>query len=374
MSDFLKKLQQSFSSSHFLCVDVGMYGMKVIAVSKKGSTINIKNAFTITDIGKYYNGQDLFNVNGIAEQLSQFIALEKIKSKKVNLTFTSSKLQTRLVSVPDIPAKQIRSFVELEYQKQFPNFNKISDVLDYMPLGRYSKEGSTQAQLSLLLSLFPVADATRIIKEFQSKKFFVETIDVDTHALGNIGRLYNDDDSSDIAVFDIGHETSQIVFLRGETIVFSRNIPFGVNSLARALQNQEDLSAKESFEVIEEFGLMAHEEIVKGSNTIFNEDYNEIIEGSITNALNEAYRSFQTVNSNFGLSISKVLLTGGIAKLNHSKELSQKILETEVDTWQLEDGEFITLSNGTRLVNKTERTLDGTYATCIGLAVRGNFE
>lgn len=374
MSDLIEKLKVQFSSDNFLVIDIGIHGMKIMEIKRKARDYHIKKAFTIPEMSKHFTGPDMFNVNGIVDSMSQIIQLERIKTKNVFLSFSSAKLQTKFINVPELPEKEIRTFVELEYQKQFPNLNKLTDVVDYMPLGTFTKEGSIQKQLSLLLAQYPVIDAERVVKEFKNKKYNVNIIDVGVHGLGNVGRIHNDLENRDIVVFDIGYNTSQMVFLRDQTVVFSRNLAFGTNTIIKGLQNQEEITSKEAESILHEVGLHTEEDIVKGNRTIFADDYNEMVEGYLTNTLNEAYRSFQSVNSTYGLDISQVLLTGGFSAIPYSQELVQKILEMDVETWGIDDSDKIRLSNGSKIVNQTDKVINGAYATCVGMAIRGNFE
>ncbi|MEJ1518117.1 pilus assembly protein PilM [Bacillus cereus] len=374
MSDFTEKLKIQFTSDNFLVIDIGIHGMKVMEVKRKSRDYYIKKVFTMPEMSKYFTGPDMFNVNGIVDSMSQIIHLERIKTKNVFLSFSSAKLQTKIINIPELPEKEIRTFVELEYQKQFPNLNKLTDVVDYMPLGTFIKEGSNQKQLSLLLAQYSVIDAERVVKEFKNKKYNVNIIDVGIHGLGNVGRIYNDLENRDIVVFDIGYNTSQMVFLRDQTVVFSRNLAFGTNTIIKGLQNQEEITNKEAESILHEVGLQAKEDIIKGNRTIFADDYNEMVEGYLTNTLNEAYRSFQSVNSTYGLNLSHVLLTGGFSAIPDSKELVQKILEMDVETWEMDDSDKIRLSNGSKIVNQTDKVINGAYATCVGMAIRGNFE
>jgi len=373
MSSITDKIKYQVSSDNFLVVDIGTQNMKVIEVKRKGQTFQIKKAFTISEMSKFFTGPDMFNVNGIVESLSQILQLERIKTKNILLSFSAGKLQSKIISVPELPDKELRTFVELEYPKQLQNYNKMTDVVDYMPLGIFTKPNSNQKQLSVLLASYPIIDAERIIKEFQKKKYKVNVIEVDVAALGNIGRIYNESDSEDIVVLHVGHNISQMVFLKADAVVFSRTVAFGMGNLIKSIQNQEDISFAQAESIVKEVGLHATEDVQSDNFTIFADDYNDIVEQYLTNTLNDVYRSFQSVNSNYGLSISSVLLTGGFSSVSGSQEISQRILEMSVEEFYIENGEKIRLENGITIVNDTEKIIDGVYAICLGTAIRDAF-
>lgn len=359
------------STDHFLTVDIGTSGMKVMEIKRRFTRYSIEKIFYLPEMNKFFKGKDMVNLSGIVETLVHILQLENIRTRKVYLSFTTSKMQSRVVKLPEVQEKEMKSFVEIEFQKQFPNNSRISDTMDYMPMGKFKKDEMTANMV--LMSVFPISEASTIIKEFHSRKLVVDVIDVDAHALSNIGRIHLSE-AIDKAVVEIGNDNSQIIFMRGDTPVFNRQLPYGISNIVKALQNEADLSVKDAEKLVEEVGLIAKETvIVKGHETIYKDTYNEIMDDSFGGHLNEVFRSFQFANTNLGLEIEEVILTGGITAIKGAEELSKSILDLEVTNFELDEQDFVSLPNGCSIVNNTGRNIPGSFSICLGMAIRGNF-
>ncbi|MFP3727423.1 pilus assembly protein PilM [Priestia filamentosa] len=365
-------MRYQLSSEEFLSIDIGSHNMKVLEVKRKGQNYAIKKAFTISEMENYFTGADIFNVNGIVETLSQITQLERSKTKNVILSFSGAKLQTKIINVPELPTKELRTFVELEYPKHFQNFNKITDVVDFMPVGTFVKPNTNQKQLGVLLASYPTSDAERLVKEFQKKKYKVNVIDVDVAALGNVGKVYSNEENENTIILHVGHNISEMVFLKGNAIVFNRTVGSGITGLIRAIQNQEDITALQAESLLREVGLQAAQDITLDNLTIFADDYNDIVEQYLTNILNDAYRSLQSVSANYDLNVSTILLTGGFSSITHAKEISQRILEIPVEEFRMGKEEKFRLENGITIINDTGKKIDGSYAICVGMAIRNS--
>lgn len=367
----LEQLKYYLTTDHYLVVDIGTFGMKIMEVKRKMTKYSIEKAFYLPEMNKFFKGKDIVNLSGVVENLLHILQIENIRTRKVILTFTTSKLQSRIVKLPEIQEKEMKSFIEIEFQKQFPNNSRIIDTIDFMPMGKFKKDEMTNNMA--LMSVFPIAEASSIVKEFQKRKLFVDVIDVDVHALTNIGRIHKTD-SIDKAIVEIGNDGSHIVFMRGDAPVFNRQIAFGISNIIKALQNEADVSVKDAEKLIEEYGLIVENDIlVKGFQTILKDTYNDIIDEVYGGALNEVFRSFQFANTNLGLEIEEIILTGGITTIKDAQKLSKTILDMEVSIWEVQEDETIQLPNGCSLVNNTGRLIPGSFSICLGMAIRGNF-
>lgn len=180
----LEQLKYFMTTDHFVVVDIGTFGMKIMEVKRKMTKYTIEKIFYLPEMNKFFKGKDIINLSGVVENLLHILQIENIRTRKIILTFTTSKMQSRIVKLPEIQEKEMKSFIEIEFQKQFPNHNRISDTMDFMPMGRFKKDEMTN--LMALMSVFPTSEASSIVKEFQKRKFFVEVIDVDVHALSLI--------------------------------------------------------------------------------------------------------------------------------------------------------------------------------------------
>lgn len=353
------------STEHFIIIDIGTYGAKVMEIKRRFKEYSIEKMFYLPEMNKFFKSKDIINMNGIVENILNMLKVEEIKAKTVILSFTSNKMQSKVIKLPDIADKDMKSFIEIEYQKQFPNSSRLSDILDYMPVGKLKIQDQIGAMI--LVASFPIRESTNIVQEIESKRLNLKKIDVDVNALGKTGIEF-DSENVDRVVFDIGHETSHLVFIRDSTIVFSRPILYGTSNLAKALQVEEDITLKDAERIIEETGVKTTEDVlVRGYKSISRETYNHLVDENLGSALNEAYRTFQFVNSNIGIDVDEIILTGGFSCLPGAIEVTKSSLDMNVVIWSFDKEEIQHLANGCRIKNNTGKVINGTFATCFGM-------
>ena len=357
------------TTDHFVAVDIGTFGTKIMEVKRRFTTYSIVKVLYLPEMNKFFKGKDIINIKGIIDNIAHMLQVEEIKAKKMILSITSSKIQNKVIKLPDIPEKEMKSYVEIEFQRQFSNSSRISDILDFMKVGKLRHNENISSMV--MIATLPISEANNIVQEIESSKFHLHTLDVDAHALGNTG-IVQESEHIDRVMLDIGSETSNLVFIRDKAIVFSRPVLYGMSNLAKAIQVEEDISIKDAERIIEETGLIAKEDVlVRGYKTIGKDIYNSIVEDNLGSALNETYRAFQFVNTTLGVDVEEVILTGGFSCLPNAVEMTKTTLDLNVISWSLEKERTIILPNGCKVTNNTGKSINGTFATCFGMAIRG---
>lgn len=394
-NNFLVDLKMNVTSDHFLVIDIGSFSTKIMEVKRKKKLYSIEKTWSINEMAKFYKNKTIVSPNGIVEKIMEVIRFENIKAKKIYLVFSTHKLQNKIVTLPKVEAKEIKSFVDLELQKQFPDANKLTDIIDYMPLGEFIKDSTVHTMT--LISVIPNIESETIVKEFSKHKLSVTVIDVDLHLMGNISRLNHikemqkvnegisiqdtnqDEDSNgiialDTAIFEIGNETSNIVFTHNGVPIFTRSLTFGMSTIIKSIQNVLEVSIKDAEWFLEEKGLKTEKDISRGEERIDARFYNEVVESNMGNSLNEVFRSLQYVSSNFNVNIDKIIIVGGGARYEDIDTITTNVLEVPTERWTIAQGESIQLDNGTSFVNNTDAEISGEFALCYGLMLRGNIE
>lgn len=358
--DELKKYKNKITKDHYLVLDIGTKHLKGLEITRKGTELLIKNKFMINGMERYYNGREIEDVNGIIETLIRVLRMKKIDIEKVDVLFTSSNLETKIIKVPDMEDKEIKNFVALEYQKQFQGQNQSTHIMDYMPLGRVEDD---RMDIMVLIASLPTVESNNIYRNFEKNKVQVRSIEVDIHALGNALLLTHLKDECK-TILHLGNDTSLLLFIKEQTIIYYRSFNFGFNTLVKQIQKELKCPLRNAETIVRDLGFSFDENY---ETELDKEIYYYLMKKNFGDFLKEVYKSIDYVKIKLKLQTNSLYLAGG---LSNTKDLSRFINESIGMRSKLWNFKMKELKSGFTVTNDSDNLIGPEYAMCLGVAVR----
>lgn len=369
--DYIKKpenIKHIPSSGSFLTIDIGSDEVKIMEVSRKGISYFITRTISIPGMQKFYKGKFISNRKSIVETIVYTLQKEKIKTKNIFLLFSSDKTQSKVIQLPKVNPKELKGLMTVEFQKNFPNSDQSTDVFDFMEVGTAAQ--SDYEELTYILALCSVYEASELINEFKKKKYFVKYVDADSSALRNLAVTHKKKVENK-AIIDLGHEFSKAIFIKKNDAVFSRDIEYGSDKILKHIQNELQVTSKKSEDLLFRYGLVADEDLILSKSKTFPyQEYNRIIEESFTSGINELSRALQYLSTNLNFQTEEVIIAGGLGNLVGTASLVEKVSDLPSHVWSMSEGEKISLPKGLSIVNNSLLSIDSSFAVCFGMALR----
>jgi type IV pilus assembly protein PilM len=195
----------------------------------------------------------------------------------------------------------------------------IDDVnVDFQKLGPGAAEGQADVLL-VAVKKDKINDYVNLVKDAGLEPVVV---DVDAFALANMCELNYEVEAGITALLNIGASVMNINILRDGVSIFTRDITVGGNRYTEALQRDAGLTYDDA-------------EKIKRSETVDGADMdqlNGIIATVTEDIVGEIQRSFDFFRSTTGSDkVSRVLLSGGCAKISQFTKVLSERLEIPVD-------------------------------------------
>lgn len=357
----LTQLKGLFLREQGLVLDMGAHTVKVLDVHKKGETVTVNNFLEIENVEKYFNGKDITNIDGLANDVNRVLKITDLKPKKLDLVYNSSQLQTKIIKVPDMSEKDIKEFVDIEYHKSFNGVNSNTHIFDYLPFGTIEEED--RLEHSILIATMPIVESAKLLKAFEMRKMNINAIETNIHALGNALNLV-DTESPHKMIVHIGKEYSIVLFSRDNVPVFYRMFAFGYDQLVREIQKEVQTSISNINSMLKTIGFVSDDGFKSDIDQL---EYQRIIRESFSTFVNEIYRSINYVKMTTKFEADHLFLSGGVANMEGLVPYIEENLAMEVKKWMFKGFE----QKGRVVSIKGDETLGPEYALALGLSVRG---
>ncbi len=275
-------------------IEIGYLVTKVCEVDYQAKNPKVYSSFSIPTSVNVLNDGTVTVIPEFTERLRNALAKNKIKSKQVIFTISSTKIATRNVTIPFVKEKQIIDVVKANAKDYFP-----VDITKYQlgySIQRIVGDGKTK-QYELLVLAAPLG----LVKSYYDLAADLKLEIVGLDYIGNsLFQLLKDDCAEgENLIIKVDEGTSYVMVIKNGAISFIRNISYGV---LEALQEIMDsgkwgvaTTPDKALEIANKENVLGDEEIARALAQL---------NSSIARILD--YYSSQNSNSDF----KKVYLTG----------------------------------------------------------------
>lgn len=310
------------------------------------------------------------------EQVDEDALVEALKQvagphlKEAITCIGGEQVVARTVRLPRMSEKEMEAAARFEVEKFVPTpVDQL--IVRYVPLERPVSEealstpraaaarareaqgppGGQEEGQSVLLLAVPAATVFRYHSIFSRAGLVVTAVDHHAFALW---RLFGRATAGTLALADVGAETSHLVVVRDEEIKFVRLLPIGGSALTRRLMDAYGVELAEAEEMKREAAVGVDGD--QGSPGAIGAG--DFLIAGLSEIAREIRRSLEFCASQDGLTVERLVLSGGSSKQRGLAEFLQADLgvTVEVGVPQLEFGPGV--------------VFDPAFAVAVGLALR----
>ncbi len=283
-----------------IALDIGSQKTKILHISKDGGRPAIDRALVKPTPPGSFNGGEILQEDDLALFLTKCIGEWEMEAEGSVIAGISGKgILTKQINIPKIEKSLIAEHLPFEAEQYLP-YDLDEVDLDYEIL---KGVGEGPEQIPILL----VAALQKTVSSYNSlfEKAFIacETLDASVFALFNsFERSHKLSESEVCLLADIGFDSSNIVIVLKNQVVFTRNIAAGGNLYTKEIQAKMGVGWAEAEEL----------KISAGKKESQAKEALSIIEASHAALCDEFYSSYEIYLNFFANhSAAKIYITGG---------------------------------------------------------------
>jgi type IV pilus assembly protein PilM len=343
--------------SKVIGIDIGTTSVKVLEMSKSGRTLSVdRYAYEAITPGLVIDHQ-IKDIDKVADFIARAVKQSGSKAKQAAICVSSNNVITKTITVqPDLNADELESLVEIEADRVVPY--ALDEVnIDFSHRGKSSTSpGEDEIQI-VVCRKNVVDDYVMLMSE---AGLTPAVVDVDTFTLARVYGLVSQGfagggEKRTSALIDFGHNTSRLMVFHNNSIIYTRENPFGGRQLIDAI-NQK-------------YG-MPHEEAMTAlrNNELPGSFKTDVLKPFVKTLVQELLRTLQFFySSSTHNNIDELMITGGCAQVGNI----EKIIEKRIEVPTVVINPFASTRIGSRIDKKQFRRDIPSLAIASGLALRG---
>lgn len=339
--------------SSVIGLDIGTHSIKLVELG--GSIASPKiNAWGVAKTPENTFAENaITNVDQLAEAVRGLITQSGATSKIAAVAISSSHAITKVIGMPvEIGELELEEQVNIEALHFVPY--PIDEVnIDFEVIGRAA---NNEQENDVLLVACRRAIVDEYIDLIEASDLQLKYVDIDTYALERVcrgqKRLVGESDDP-LALFDIGTNTSHLILLDKQRVIYSRHQNFGGVQLIKQIRKEYGVSAEEAE------GILNSAQLPGDFIASVQEPFAEQLQQEINRALQFFY------SSSPHSSIDSLVLSGGCASLEGLAGDLEMKLRTKVSVLN-------PFSSARVMSNRsTVARYSASMSTAYGLALRG---
>jgi len=308
-------------SKQIVGLDVGTSAVKVFQLKESGGGYQlVQSDVCPLDPDVIVDGT-VMDAERVVSAIQEIFSSKRIKTKNVALSVSGISVIVKKITLPEMTEEELDESIHWEAEQYIP-FD-IEDVnIDYQILGPVGEEGANQMEVLLVaVKKDKINEYTSLVEEAGLTPVVV---DVDAFALENMYEInYEIDRNEAVALIDIGAGLMNINVILNGMSAFTRDISIGGNQFTEAIQKEFGISFEdaEKLKKGEDVEGVTFQEVVPILEAVSNDVASEIL---------RSFDFFRATASRNKTPISRVMISGGCAKMKGFKDFLAKHLGMEV--------------------------------------------
>lgn len=360
------------ASKKAIAIEIGYSFTKVCEVDYKAKTHKIYKSFTVPNGAEVVNDGALMISPEYVENLQRALVANRVKTKQVVFTVTSSKIASREVTIPFVKENRIMDVVNANATDYFP-VDLSQYQLAYTILGTIGETKGAQ-QYKLLVMAVPTALLAGYYDLAKALKLELAAID---YASNSIFQVVKDECAKGRHIIvKIDERASLVMAVENSVLTFTRSVSYGFEEVMDTVMNTlcwgEVSSVDQAIRV-----LQRNECIIPGAGTDEDAEDSERAEASAMSAKDRALEDVREAvmpliggitrvidyyaSRNSGEGIERILLTGAGADFKGMAQMLAR--ETNMPVTVLKE------AAGWNLMRNFRNECFSEYIACVGAAV-----
>ncbi len=266
----------------------------------------------------------IMNSAAVVEGIRDLIARHKIKAREVTTCISGHSVIIKKIALPQMSEDELSESIQWEAEQHIPF--SINDVnIDTQILHK----GDETGQMDVLLVAAKkdvIQEYTAVIAEAGLKPLIV---DVSCFAIENSFELNDESGGEVIALVNVGASIANIYIIHNGVYAFARDVNIGGNQFTEEIQKQLNVSYEEA-EALKLGGNISTSQST--TEAVVPQEVGAILRNTAESMAVEIQRSIDFyLATAAGLTLSKVILSGGTAKVAALKDALESALGTTVE-------------------------------------------
>ena len=317
--------------NHFVGIDIGIHSIKVVETRIYDDDVEIVSQQNYPSIPGVWT--DNFDEEALVATLSQGIS----PLNEVVACIGGEKVIMRGSRFPVMSDRELASVAQMEIGKLLPVSTEQVETR-YVRLdqnGSANAPGKKATEIaagqakgeSVLLLAVPSATVYQYHSIFSRAGLTVTAFDLQAFALW---RVFGRDIFGTAAIIDIGEKASQLVVVKDRTIRFIRLLPVGGETLTRVIMDTFSVDNAQAQKLKEEASVARDSEISLHGGA--SQRVGDALREGLTEFIKEVSRSLNFCSTQDGLSVERIILSGGTSRLNGIADYCREMLglKTEI--------------------------------------------
>ncbi|MCQ9206418.1 MAG: pilus assembly protein PilM [Omnitrophica bacterium] len=254
-------IKKFFTKDFVIGLDIGASSVKIAQFKKSEEGLYLVKA----DLREIKPTTDpALRTKAIAEALKGLFAGIDLKKSKVIAHINCPKTAIKLTHAPYMPKSELYAGMKLEAKTDFP-FPIDDSLLDYEIFGDVVEKGVRKYEVAVSVS--PKETVSRYLAILGKAGIKPVSFVPSPYALKKIAEVAQSKDGKAVCVVEIGKLHTELIILKGNTLVFSRKIPVAGEDFTKSMtivldsdRGKTQLSFDEAEKIKSEVGLPAESE------------------------------------------------------------------------------------------------------------------
>lgn len=288
--------------SNFFGLDIGSHSIKAVQVKR-----DERGGARLTHFATYNTPSRAFESEAdkhkkiLSDAVKETMKEAGIKSPRVVASLPESKLFTRVVEMPKMSEKELRSSLDYEAERYIP-FPIDSAVFDFEVVAK--PEDSKKMQVLLVAS--PQGLVSRYLDVLEGAGLEVLALEPETIAMVRAMVGAGEKANVPTLLVSIGSSTTDLVITEKGNIRFTRSVATGGKALGRALARALGFEEEQAISYKRRYGLKESE--LEGK-------VGEVLKPVFKVIIDEMHRSLEFYESRRSGGVNRIVLSGGTANL-----------------------------------------------------------
>lgn len=349
-----------------ITIEIGYSLTKICEVDYKAKTHKIYKSFTVPNGAEVIHDGALTAPPEYVEVLRRALAANRVKTKQVVFTITSSKIASREVTIPFVKENRIADVVNANATDYFP-VDLSQYQLAYTILGTVGETKNAQ-QYKLLVMAVPSALLTGYYELAKALKLEVAAIDYASNSIFQV--VKEECAKGKHIVVKIDERSSLVMAVENSVLTFTRSVSYGFEEIMDTVMNTlcwgEVSSVEQAIRVLQRNDCIVPEteeasESEEGSKSA-KDRAQEDVRDAVTPLINGITRVIDYYASRAsGEGIERILITGAGADFKGMAEMLAR--ETNMPVTVLKE------AAGWNLMRNFKNECFSEYIACVGAAV-----
>lgn len=286
------------SDKELFGLDIGNSGIRLVQLKKGGARPTLVAYGSANIPPGTAESDSKVDLQNLAQIIKELVSKARVSTKNVVLSLPGSSVFTAVVKLPFMTQNELTKSIKYQAEQNIPL--KIKDVkIDWQVI----RQDPTSKTMAVMIVAAPKVKVEKLMEVVTLSGLEVEALETSPVAMAR--SLVSPNDPL-VMVLDIGATSTEIAVVENGVVSHTRSLPSAGYAFTRAISQNLGLDKGQAEQFKRKFGLSQD----KLEGQVF-----KTIKPILNNIVDEIERSIAFYGEQFGGKVSKIVLTGGSARL-----------------------------------------------------------